>query len=161
MGRTGEGGRGGGECGGPDGYGSGAGTQERPAIEHEHVCRLLRQFERTDTAGDLTLGERTGTIDLHTLITTNVNGNNVSGKFHFQPQGSNLVGSVTGDVYQATGVTQGHFKGSLQNGRCLCGLGDSAGWVIMSTMRYFRDEYEEHCLRNECSAERVEVAAGA
>jgi NADH-quinone oxidoreductase subunit F len=41
---------------------------------------------------------------------------------------------------------------SLQNGRCLCGLGDSAGWVIMSTMRYFRDEYEEHCLQNMCSA---------
>src|SRR5205085_11719344 len=50
---------------------------------------------------------------------------------------------------------------SLQNGRCLCGLGDSAGWVIVSTMRYFREEYEEHCLRNECSAERLEVAAGA
>lgn len=42
---------------------------------------------------------------------------------------------------------------SLQNGRCLCGLGDSAGWVIVSTMRHFRSEYEEHCLRNECSVE--------
>jgi NADH-quinone oxidoreductase subunit F len=48
---------------------------------------------------------------------------------------------------------------SLQNGRCLCGLGDSAGWVIMSTMRHFRDEYEEHALHNECSAERVAVHA--
>ena len=47
------------------------------------------------------------------------------------------------------------IQGGLQNGRCLCGLGDSAGWVIMSTMRHFRDEYEEHCLRNECSAGRV------
>ena len=53
------------------------------------------------------------------------------------------------------------IQDSLQNGRCLCGLGDSAGWVIMSTMRYFREEYEEHCLRNECSAERLEVAARA
>jgi len=44
---------------------------------------------------------------------------------------------------------------SLQNGRCLCALGDSAGFVIMSTMKYFRDEYEEHALRNECSAERM------
>jgi NADH-quinone oxidoreductase subunit F len=48
---------------------------------------------------------------------------------------------------------------SLQGGRCLCGLGDSAGWVIMSTMKYFRDEYEEHALRNECSAERVAASA--
>jgi hypothetical protein len=35
-------------------------------IEHEQVSRLLRQFERTDTAGDEPLGERTGTIDLAT-----------------------------------------------------------------------------------------------
>lgn len=40
----------------------------------------------------------------------------------------------------------------LQNGRCLCGLGDSAGWVIDSTLRHFRDEYEAHCLRRECPA---------
>jgi NADH-quinone oxidoreductase subunit F len=48
---------------------------------------------------------------------------------------------------------------SLQHGRCLCGLGDSAGWVIMSTMQHFRNEYEEHALRNECSAERIAVHA--
>ena len=47
------------------------------------------------------------------------------------------------------------IQDSLQNGRCLCALGDSAGFVIMSTMKYFRDEYEEHALRNECSAERT------
>ncbi len=58
-----------------------------------------------------------GTIDLHMLMTSTVNGNNVSGKYHFQPQGSNLVGSVSGDTYQATGVSQGTFKGSLQNGQ--------------------------------------------
>jgi NADH-quinone oxidoreductase subunit F len=50
---------------------------------------------------------------------------------------------------------------SLQNGRCLCGLGDSAGWVIDSTLKYFRNEYEEHCLRNECSVEGALEAASA
>ena len=44
---------------------------------------------------------------------------------------------------------------SLQGGRCLCVLGDSAGAVIQSTMRYFREEYEEHALRNVCSAVRA------
>ena len=39
----------------------------------------------------------------------------------------------------------------LQNGRCLCGLGDSGGWVIDSTLRHFREEYEDHALRHECS----------
>jgi len=57
-----------------------------------------------------------GTIQLHTLITSTVNGNKVSGKTHFQPQGGSLVGETTGDAYRPTGVTQETFNGSLQNG---------------------------------------------
>src|SRR5438093_1477433 len=53
--------------------------------------------------------------DLHTLITSTINGNNISGKLHGQPQGISGTGSVTGDKYQGTGVTQQEFKGSLQN----------------------------------------------
>jgi NADH-quinone oxidoreductase subunit F len=53
------------------------------------------------------------------------------------------------------------IQDGLQNGRCLCGLGDSAGWVIMSTMRHFREEYEEHALRRQCSVEAREMAASA
>ncbi len=41
----------------------------------------------------------------------------------------------------------------VQGGRCLCGLGDSAGFVIQSTMARFRNEYEEHCLQHRCSVE--------
>src|SRR5213082_3095488 len=54
---------------------------------------------------------------LHTLITFTINGNNVSGKTHFQPQGISGTGETTGDKYQATGVTQESFKGSFQNGQ--------------------------------------------
>ena len=54
---------------------------------------------------------------LHTLISFTINGNNVSGKFHFQPQGISGTGETTGDKYQATGVTQQTFKTSLQNGQ--------------------------------------------
>jgi NADH-quinone oxidoreductase subunit F len=43
----------------------------------------------------------------------------------------------------------------LQNGRCLCGLGDAAGWVIESTMRHFHAEYEDHCLRHTCNVGKV------
>jgi len=46
----------------------------------------------------------------------------------------------------------------LAGGRCLCGLGDAAGWVIQWTMARFREEYEEHCLRNECSVEGRKLA---
>jgi hypothetical protein len=54
---------------------------------------------------------------LHTLLTFTINGNNVSGKTHFQPQGLSGTGLTTGDKYQGVGVTQDHFKGSLQNGQ--------------------------------------------
>src|SRR5437764_11954408 len=55
---------------------------------------------------------------LHTLITFTINGNNVSGTAHFQPQGLSGTGETTGDKYQATGVTKASsFKGSVQNGQ--------------------------------------------
>ena len=47
----------------------------------------------------------------------------------------------------------------LQNGRCLCGLGDSGGWVIDSTLRHFREEYEDHALRHECNVGKVTANA--
>ena len=55
---------------------------------------------------------------LHTLITFTINGNNVSGMAHFQPQGLSGTGETTGDKYQATGVTKdSSFKLSFQNGQ--------------------------------------------
>jgi hypothetical protein len=54
---------------------------------------------------------------LHTLVSFTVNANNVSGYFHFQPQGISGTGETTGAKYQATGVTQESFKTSLQNGQ--------------------------------------------
>ena len=56
----------------------------------------------------------TGTIDVHNLITSTVNGNVESSQFQFQPRGS-LVGSSTGDTYRLTGVTRGSSSESLQN----------------------------------------------
>ncbi|HVG07523.1 MAG TPA: hypothetical protein VNM67_07440 [Thermoanaerobaculia bacterium] len=64
-------------------------------------------------AGELV--ELTG--PLHTLISFTINGNNVSGLSHFQPQGISGVGLTTGDTYHATGVTTDHFKGSFNNGQ--------------------------------------------
>jgi hypothetical protein len=55
---------------------------------------------------------------LHTLVTFTINGNNVSGMAHFQPQGIVGSGETTGDKYQATGVTKdSSFKGSFKNGQ--------------------------------------------
>lgn len=52
---------------------------------------------------------------LHTLISFTINGNNVSGYSHFQPQGIVGVGETTGDQYHATGVTQESFKTAFVN----------------------------------------------
>ena len=54
---------------------------------------------------------------LHTVISFTINGNNVSGYFHFQPQGIVGLGETSGEKYQATGVTQESFKQSFQNGQ--------------------------------------------
>jgi hypothetical protein len=62
-------------------------------------------------AGEVIVGD----LQLHVLVTSTVNGNNVSGKERFQPQGDSLVGQITGETYRATGVTQDSFQGSLQN----------------------------------------------
>lgn len=57
----------------------------------------------------------TGTIDVHSLITSTVSGNLDSSQFQFQPRGS-LVGTVTGDTYRLTGLTRGTYNESLQSG---------------------------------------------
>ena len=55
---------------------------------------------------------------LHTVINFTINGNNVRGMAHFQPQGIVGTGETTGDKYQATGVTKdSSFKVSFQNGQ--------------------------------------------
>jgi|SRR5215470_5900158 len=52
---------------------------------------------------------------LHTVVSFTINGNNVSGYFHFQPQGIVGLGETTGEKYQATGVTQQSFKTAFVN----------------------------------------------
>jgi hypothetical protein len=80
---------------------------------------------------------------LHTLISSTVNGNNVSGYFHFQPQGISGTGETTGDKYHATGVTSESFKTSLQNGQAnltfvnnfrIIGQGPGNNYLIHETM---------------------------
>jgi hypothetical protein len=85
----------------------------------------------------------TGT--LHTLITFTIDGNTVSGFFHFQPQGISGTGETTGAKYQATGVTQEGFKNSLQNGQAnetfvnnfrLIGQGPGNNFLVHETLHF-------------------------
>ena len=54
---------------------------------------------------------------LHAVSHVTVTGNNFHVKYHNQPQGISGVGETTGDKYQATGVTQEQYGGSLVNGQ--------------------------------------------
>lgn len=80
---------------------------------------------------------------LHTLISFTINGNNVSGYFHFQPQGISGIGESTGAKYHATGVTSESFKNSLQNGQAnstfvnnfrIIGQGPGNNYLVHETM---------------------------
>ena len=80
---------------------------------------------------------------LHTLISFTINGNNVSGYFHFQPQGISGIGESTGAKYHATGVTAESFKNSLQNGQSnstfvnnfrIIGQGPGNNYLVHETM---------------------------
>jgi len=82
---------------------------------------------------------------LHTLITFTINGNNVSGFFHFQPQDISGTGETTGAKYQATGVTQESFKNSLQNGQAnetfvnnfrIIGQGPGNNFLVHETLHF-------------------------
>src|ERR1700746_31921 len=82
---------------------------------------------------------------LHTLISFTINGNNVSGYFHFQPQGISGVGETTGAKYQATGVTEQSFKSSLQNGQAnltfvnnfrIIGQGPGNNFLVHETLHF-------------------------
>jgi hypothetical protein len=82
---------------------------------------------------------------LLTLISFTINGNNVSGYFHFQPQGITGTGETTGAKYQATGITQESFKNSLQNGQAnltfvnnfrIIGQGPGNNFLVHETLHF-------------------------
>ncbi len=53
------------------------------------------------------VGENVDLIgNLHLLFTVTINNNRVTVQSHFQPQGVNGLGQITGDKYQGTGVTR-------------------------------------------------------
>ncbi|HEX6802419.1 MAG TPA: hypothetical protein VF133_01980 [Terriglobales bacterium] len=82
---------------------------------------------------------------LHTLISFTINGNNVSGYFHFQPQGISGLGETTGSKYQATGLTEESFKTAFQNGQAnltfvnnfrIIGQGPKNNYLVHETLHF-------------------------
>jgi hypothetical protein len=54
--------------------------------------------------------------NLHIQDHITINNNRITLKVHFQPQGAEGIGTVTGDKYQATGVTQEQDSLPITNG---------------------------------------------
>jgi hypothetical protein len=50
---------------------------------------------------------------LHVLFHTTVHDSAFHTKAHYQPQGVTGIGRITGDKYQATGVTQDNYNGNV------------------------------------------------
>lgn len=82
---------------------------------------------------------------LHTLIAFTMNGNNVSGYFHFQPQGISGTSETSGEKYQATGVTRESFKSSLIKGEAnstyvnnfrIIGQGSGDNFLVHETLHF-------------------------
>lgn len=82
---------------------------------------------------------------LHTLLSFTMNGNNVSGYFHFQPQGISGTGETSGEKYQATGVTRESFKSSLIKGEAnstyvnnfrIIGQGPGDNFLVHETLHF-------------------------
>jgi hypothetical protein len=86
-----------------------------PVVENDSIDINLAVFVPCANGGVGELVDLNG--PLHILTTFTINGNKVSGKTHFQPQGISGVGLDSGDKYQATGVTQDYFKGAFNNGQ--------------------------------------------
>ena len=84
-------------------------------VDNESVPFLLSVFVPCANGGAGEIVDLSG--DLHVLTTLTINGNNVSGNTHGQPQGISGTGETTGAKYQATGITTENFKGSFQNGQ--------------------------------------------
>jgi hypothetical protein len=90
-----------------------AAAAEAQVVSNETVSYAYSGFVPCANGG---AGELlTGTIDVHNVITSTTNGNVDAWQFQFQPHGS-LVGSITGDTYQLTGVTRGTYTESLRSG---------------------------------------------
>ena len=101
---------------------------------------------------------------LHTLVSSTINGNDISGYFHFQPQGISGIGESTGTKYHATGVTSESFKNSVQNGQAnlafvnnfrIIGQGPNNNYLVHETMHVtinadgsatvFHDDFSVEC----------------
>jgi hypothetical protein len=82
---------------------------------------------------------------LHTVVSLTISGDNVSGYFHFQPQGISGTGETTGAKYQATGTTLQSVKNSLQNGQAnftfvnnfrMIGQGQGNNFLVHETLHF-------------------------
>ena len=56
---------------------------------------------------------------LHVLLKFQVNGNVARGSFHYQPEHVTGYGSVSGERYEATGVTSGSFRTTFRDGEAV------------------------------------------
>jgi NADH:ubiquinone oxidoreductase subunit F (NADH-binding)/Pyruvate/2-oxoacid:ferredoxin oxidoreductase delta subunit len=78
------------------------------------------------------------------------------GKCYSCRKGTQRMRELLDDICEGRG-TMGHLHlleelGHAVNTSSMCGLGQNAGTPMLSTLRYFREEYEAHIRENRCPA---------
>lgn len=101
------------------------------------VAKYFMDFCMTESCGKC-IPCRVGTYQMHRLLET-------IATFHATPEDLGLLEELC----------------DLVKNTSLCGLGQSAPNPVLSTLRYFADEYQSHIKRNHCAAGVCRKAAHA
>ena len=100
-----------------------------------NVARYFMEFCMSESCGKC-IPCRAGTAQMYELLTRITNGSATAHDLELLEELCEMVGSTS-----------------------LCGLGQSAPNPVLSTLRYFRDEYMEHIDKKVCRARVCEIGA--
>ena len=107
------------------GAGAGAGSAAAEVQENDRIPVEIVQDIPCANGGAGEIVTLTG--ELHVIIKFQINGNVVRGSFHYQPDNVIGYGSVSGNRYEAVGVTSGSFRTTVRDGE-----------AVVSTINNFR-----------------------
>jgi len=129
------------DTGGGGGGGGGGGNNGATSLS---IPIELLVFVPCANGGSGEVIDVSGPLHVVSQLTVSASGN-FSDYFHFQPQGITGTGETTGLKYQATGITEQSFSGSLQNGQLaltfvnnfnIIGQGPGNNFLVHETLHF-------------------------
>ncbi|MBI5597035.1 MAG: NADH-quinone oxidoreductase subunit NuoF [Elusimicrobia bacterium] len=122
------------------------------AIDYESLSKLGTIM---GSGGMIVMDDRTCMVDVARYFMSFLR-NESCGKCLTCREGTQRLWEILDDICEGRGKP-GHLPLMEDLAHCvkdasLCGLGQTAGNPVLSTLRYFRDEYEEHISEKRCRA---------